>query len=70
MRNIINISLPGELADSARREVSSGKYASLSEFFRYLLRNHKLAKELQKAKGDFDRGKKNWKLLKSLEDLL
>ncbi|MBI2676786.1 MAG: hypothetical protein HYX21_02460 [Candidatus Yanofskybacteria bacterium] len=68
MRNIINISLPQELTRKVRDEVKTGNFASVSEFFRHLLRVHELAKELEKAKRDFGKGK-NWKILKSLEDL-
>ncbi|MEK9186472.1 MAG: ribbon-helix-helix domain-containing protein [Patescibacteria group bacterium] len=53
MRNIINISLPQELAKGVRKEVKRENYASMSEFFRHLLRAHKLNKELEKAKKDF-----------------
>lgn len=67
MRNIINISLPQELTKVVKKEVKAGNYASVSEFFRYLLRTHRLAEELNQAKIDF--GKKNWKVLKSLKDL-
>jgi Arc/MetJ-type ribon-helix-helix transcriptional regulator len=69
MRNIINISLPVELTKVVKKEVKTGNYASVSEYFRHLLRTNQLAKELDKAKRDFTQGKKNWKILKSLEDL-
>ena len=68
MRNIINISLPQELAKRVKEEVRNKNYASTSEFFRHLLRVHELAEELKKARKDFDKGK-NWKVLKSLKDL-
>ena len=68
MRNIINISLPEELTKEVRREVAKGDYASVSEFFRNLLRAHKLAIELNKAKRDFKHGK-NWRTLRSLKVL-
>ena len=68
MRNVINISLPQELTKVVKREVKTGNYASISEFIRYLVRTHKLAEELSKAKKDFNMGK-NWKVLKSLKDL-
>ncbi|OHA89761.1 MAG: hypothetical protein A3C70_00685 [Candidatus Zambryskibacteria bacterium RIFCSPHIGHO2_02_FULL_43_14] len=67
MRNVINISLPQELTKVVKREVKTGNYASVSEFFRYLLRNHRLAEELNKAKRDFEIGK--GKVLRSLKDL-
>jgi len=68
MRNVINISLPQELTRKVRDEVKAGNFASVSEFFRYLLRTHELAKELQKARRDFDKNR-NWKVLRSLGDL-
>ncbi len=68
MRNIINISLPPELTKKVQQEVKTGNYASISEFFRHLLRTHELAEELKKARNNFDR-RKNWKILKSLKDL-
>ena len=40
MRNIINISLPVEMVKIVKREVKKGKYASVSEFFRALLREY------------------------------
>ena len=67
MRNIINISLPKELAENAREEVKIGNYASLSEFFRHLLRIHNLAKELKNMRKEFEAGK--GKTLRSLKDL-
>ena len=68
MRNVINISLPKELTKTVKKEVKAGNYASVSEFFRYLLRTHRLAEELNQAKRDFDKRRK-WKILKSLGDL-
>ena len=50
--------------------VSSGQYASKSEFFRYLLRmwfENKLASDLGKSRLEFQSGKA--KHLKSLKDL-
>jgi len=38
MRNIVNISLPKELNKEVEKAVRSGRYASKSEFFRYLIR--------------------------------
>lgn len=71
MRQIINISLPQEVAKQVKKEVKAGGFASTSEFFRHLLRlwnTAKLARELKKAQKDFVKGK-NWKVLNSLEDL-
>ena len=67
MRNIINISLPEVLAKEVEKEVKVGKFASKSEFFRYLLREHRLAKELEEDRKEFERG--NGKTLRSLRDL-
>ena len=67
MRNIINISLPDMLAAEVEHEVKAGGFASKSEFFRHLLRERKLAKELGEDRREFERGK--GKALKSLRDL-
>ncbi len=67
MRNIINISLPEELTKQVQKEVKMGNYASTSEFFRHLLRTHKLAEELKISRRDFETGK--GKMLRSLRDL-
>lgn len=67
MRNVINISLPEELTRQVQKEVKMGNYASTSEFFRHLLRTHKLAEELKIGRRDFEAGK--GKTLRSLRDL-
>lgn len=70
MRQIINISLPENLAKMIKEEVKNGGYASVSEFFRHLLRlwnTQKLAQELKEGKKVFESGK--GKVLKSLKDL-
>ena len=67
MRNVINISLPQELTKAVKKEVKAGNYASVSEFFRYLLRTHKLAEELEKSRREFEAGK--GRILRSLKDL-
>lgn len=67
MRNIINISLPEELTKQVKKEVKIGNYASTSEFFRHLLRTHKLAEELKTSRREFETGK--GKVLRSLRDL-
>ena len=72
MRNIINISLPEEMARVVKKEVARGHYATTSEFFRHLLRlwnNHVLDKELMKDKADFESGKIKGRVLRSLRDL-
>ena len=69
-RKIINISLPPAVAKEVREEVASGGYASVSEYFRHLLREHKkarLAEELRRDRVEFGRGK--GKRLTSLRSL-
>jgi Arc/MetJ-type ribon-helix-helix transcriptional regulator len=59
-RNIINISLPATMAADIRREVHTEGFASISEYFRSIIREHKknrLAEELQKDKVAFETGK-------------
>jgi len=67
MRTIVNISLPPDVSSMVHKEVRLGGYASVSEFFRHLLRNHKLADELRADRGKFEAGK--GKVLHSLRDL-
>ncbi|OGD30485.1 hypothetical protein A2833_02415 [Candidatus Azambacteria bacterium RIFCSPHIGHO2_01_FULL_44_55] len=67
MRNIINISLPRELAKRVREEVKIENYASVSEFFRHLLRTHNLVKELKNMKKEFEAGR--GKIMRSFRDL-
>jgi Arc/MetJ-type ribon-helix-helix transcriptional regulator len=70
MRTVINISLPQPLSTAVEEAVSSGQYASKSEFFRSLLRlwlEGKLLRELTESRVEFKVGK--GKLLKSLKDL-
>jgi Arc/MetJ-type ribon-helix-helix transcriptional regulator len=67
MRNIINISLPVALAAEVEKEVKKGGFASKSEFFRHVLRERRLAKELEDDRREFEKGK--GKVLKSLRDL-
>jgi len=70
MRNVINISLPAPMVKEIRQEVKKGEYASVSEFFRHLIRlwnTHKLGNELLNDRADFEYGK--GKVLKSLENL-
>jgi Arc/MetJ-type ribon-helix-helix transcriptional regulator len=70
MRNIINISLPPNMAKQVKQEVKEGNYASTSEFFRHLLRTQntiKLANELKERRKEFEAGKAN--ALRSLKDL-
>ena len=67
MRNIINISLPESLAREVEKEVKLGKFASKSEYIRHVLREYKLAKELEADRKEFAKGK--GKVLRSLRDL-
>ena len=70
MRNIVNISLPEKMVKVIKKEVKAEGYASVSEFFRYLIREwntNKLAEELKKDRLRFEAGK--GKVLKSLKDL-
>jgi len=60
MRQIINISLPPKMAKAVHKEVKEEGFASVSEFFRYILREwhtNKLAKELKQQTKDFNAGK-------------
>ncbi|MDO8497984.1 MAG: ribbon-helix-helix domain-containing protein [bacterium] len=73
MRTILNISLPETLAVEVKKEVKEGKFASTSEFFRHLLRlwnTEKLYRELKKADKDWENGRKGWKKLNSVRDLM
>lgn len=70
MRNVINISMPSEMAKEVKREIKKGGFASKSEFFRHLLRlwnTQKLVKELKMEQEEFKKG--NYKILRSLNDL-
>lgn len=70
MRTILNISVPAELAREVRREVKAGKFASLSEFIRHLVRlwrTEQLMQEIEQSRHEIAAGK--GKLLRSLRDL-
>jgi len=70
MRNIINISLPVEMAKMVRQEVKKGRYASVSEFFRALLRAHeedRILSEINESRREIAAGK--GKTLRSFKDL-
>jgi len=70
MREIINISLPPQMAKTIKSAVKTGDYSSTSEFFRDLLRNwqeNKLLKELNTSRTEIAAGK--GKTLKSLKKL-
>ncbi len=70
MRSVINISLPSELSAIVEEHIKDGKYATKSEFFRYLLRlwtEGKLLEGLIESRQELLEGK--GKILKSLRDL-
>lgn len=67
MRTIMNISLPVELSKLVEKTVSTGQYASKSEFIRHLLRQWNLFQELEKSRKDMEAGQ--GKLLRSFKDL-
>ena len=67
MRNVMNISLPPELAKEIEDEVRKGNFASKSEFIRHVLRERKLLKELEVSQQQFIDGK--GKKLHSLKEL-
>jgi Arc/MetJ-type ribon-helix-helix transcriptional regulator len=53
MRNIVNISLPAETVRQIKHEVKIGGYASVSEYFRHILRERhesQLLKELKRER--------------------
>lgn len=70
MRQIVNISLPGETVKMIKQEVKDGGYASVSEFMRHLIRlwkTDKLMGEIRQSESEFAAGK--GKELKSLNDI-
>ncbi len=67
MRNIINISLPKEMTKIVEQKVKKGKFASTSEYVRYLIRVDEIMTDINKSREEFTAGK--GKLLKSLKDL-
>ncbi len=70
MREIINISLPSQMATTVKKAVKEGDYISTSEFFRDLLRDWqegKLLSELNESREEIKAGK--GKTLKSLKEL-
>ncbi|OGG43423.1 hypothetical protein A2841_02400 [Candidatus Kaiserbacteria bacterium RIFCSPHIGHO2_01_FULL_48_10] len=70
MRSIMNISLPKAVADGVKHTVKVEKFASVSEYFRHLLREEgrkRLARELNASRRQFAKGK--GKILHSLRDL-
>ncbi len=70
MRNIVNISVPAEMAKDIKREVKAGKFASTSEFVRHLIRmwnTEQLMLNVEKSRAEILAGK--GKVLRSLKDL-
>ena len=70
MREIINISLSKDLAQSVEEMVKKGKYATKSEFFRDLIRmwiEGKILRELAESRKELTAGK--GKFLRSLKYL-
>lgn len=70
MREVLNISLSKEMADSVRKEVKNKGFSSISEYFRFLIRKEKeekLLRELIQSEKEIIEG--NFKELKSLDDL-
>ncbi len=70
MRSIVNISLTPQLDEIVTKAVSTGQFASKSEFIRSLLRNwaeDKLLSELKLSQQELNQNK--GKLLSSLKDL-
>ena len=70
MRAILNISLPQAMVDDVRDYIAEGRYSTVSEFFRHLLRDWqetRLLHELEESRKEFKEGK--FKVLKSLRDL-
>ncbi|MBI5798556.1 MAG: ribbon-helix-helix protein, CopG family [Candidatus Yonathbacteria bacterium] len=70
MRTIINISVPASTKKEVEHEVKTGGYASVSEFFRAVIRERKenmLLRDLAQSRREFKAGK--GKKLSSLKDL-
>ena len=60
MRQVMNISLPPEMMADVQKRAKDGKFASLSEYVRHLIRlenTDKLAKELNQERLDILSGK-------------
>lgn len=70
MRTIVNISLPQKLSAIVNQTVSSGKYATKSEFFREILRDWIETQTLRELKSSQKQLHQNQGvLLRSLKDL-
>ena len=70
-RKIFTISMPRKLAEKVKREVKVGGYASVSEYFRDLVRDEveedRVYRDLMVSEAEFKAGK--GKVLRSLKDL-
>lgn len=70
MRKNISISLPQHTQALIKKEVKEGGYATVSEFFRALLRDYeekKILKMIEQGRKEYREGKTT--LLRSLSDL-
>lgn len=70
MRTIINISVPASVKEEVENEVKTGGYASVSEFFRAIMRERReniLLRDLGQSRLEFKIGK--GRKLSSLKDL-
>ena len=70
MRTIINISVPIAVKKEVEHEVKAGGYASISEFFRAVLRERKenaTLRGIEVSRREFSKGE--GKVLRSLRDL-
>jgi putative addiction module CopG family antidote len=70
MRKILSISLPNQMVVKIKDEVKTGKYATASEFIRFLIREweeDELLKELRQSQKEMKAGK--GVILKSLKNL-
>ncbi|MBT3690412.1 ribbon-helix-helix protein, CopG family [bacterium] len=70
MREVINLSLPSEMASTVKQAVKKGHYASTSEFFRDLLRSwmeDRIVLGIKKSQKQINKGQ--GKKLGSLKDL-
>lgn len=66
----MTISLPFEMHRAVKAEVKNGRYASVSEFFRALLRfweEERILRDVRQSKKEFAQGK--GKLLRSFDEL-
>jgi len=63
----MNISLPIQLVKDVEAQVKKGRFASVSEYIRQLIRNDTLYNELEEDRKQFEVG--NYKVIKSLRDL-